>query len=233
MEVREKLWYLEQFDLLRKMKKDDIISMEKSMIMRKLNEDTLLHFPDMQSRHVYFLKEGTVKIATLNAEGKELIKYLIRPGFIFGELALLENHEDEDDYAVALEDCVVCFMDVDKLKQMMQMNEDLNLKIRKLVGIRIKKVENRLSSMVFKTAPERIYDFLLEFAKEFGKPVKDGYEAKLFLKQDDIAKLTAASRQTVATTMNDLREKKIIIYKGRHLKVFTQPAQITNHVAAQ
>jgi CRP/FNR family transcriptional regulator, cyclic AMP receptor protein len=232
MEAKEKLWYLEQFDLLQKMKKDDIINMEKSMVMRKINKDTLLHFPDMQGRHVYFLKEGTVKIATLNPDGKELIKYLIRPGFIFGELALLESQEHEDDYAVALEDCIICFMDVDKLKQMMQMNEDLNLKIRKLVGIRIKKVESRLSSMFFKTAPERIYDFLLEFAKEFGRHVKDGYEAKLFLKQDDIAKLTAASRQTVATTMNELREKGIIIYKGRYLKVLHQSTQITNHAVA-
>lgn len=226
MEQKEKIWYLEQFDILQKLKKDDIVSMEKSMIMRKINKDTLLHFPEMQNRYIYFLKEGVVKIASASESGQELIKYLVKPGYIFGELPLLENQEQENDYAVALEDCVVCFMDVDKLKHLMRMNEDLNFRIRKLVGIRIRKIENRLVSMIFKTAAERVYDFLAEYAAEFGAQLPDGYEARLFLKQDEIARLTAVSRQTVATVMNDLRNDGKIAYTGSYIKVFASPRSI-------
>ncbi len=228
METKDKLWYLEHFDILQRMKKDDIMNMEKSMIMRKIGKDTLLHFPEMKGRYVYFLKEGMVKISSQNGGGKELIKYIIRPGYIFGEMSLLENTEDQNDYAVAMEDCVVCFMDVDNLKSMMQMNADLNLRIRKLIGLRIKKIENRLSSMVFKDASTRIFDFLKEFAQEFGHKIGDSYQTKFFITHDDIAKLTATSRQTVATNMNRFREQGLIDYDTRQLKVFNKLQSIGN-----
>jgi CRP/FNR family cyclic AMP-dependent transcriptional regulator len=226
MEAKDKLWYLEHFDLLQRLKKDDIINMEKNMVMRTVNKDTMLHFPEMKGRHVYFLKEGMVKISTIDEDGKELLKYIIRPGYIFGEMALLDGNEDENDFAVAMENCVVCFMDVENLKGMMQMNAELNTRIRKLIGLRIKRIENRLSAMVFKDAATRIYDFLNEFAREHGTEEANGYNSKLFLTHDDIAKLTATTRQTVSTTMNKLREQGKISYDQKYLKVFKTPIRI-------
>lgn len=226
METKDKLWYLEHFDILQHLKKDDIISMEKAMVMRAIDKNTMLHFPEMKSRYVYFLKEGTVKISTQREDGQELIKYIIKPGCIFGEMALLENSEDENDYAVAMENCIVCFMNVENLKEMMQMNSGLNMRIRKLIGLRIKKVENRLSSMVFKDAATRVHDFLKEFVVEYGIEQKTGFTAKLFLTHDDIAKLTATTRQTVSTVMNKLREQGKIFYDQKHLTVFTNPKTI-------
>lgn len=223
MEVKDKVWYLEQFDILQRLRKDDIMNMEKAMIMRTINKNTMLHFPEMKSRYVYFLKEGIVKIATLDDKGKELTKYLIKPGCIFGEMALLETQESPDDYAIAVEDCIVCFMDVENLKAMMQMNTDLNLRIRKLIGLRIKKIENRLTALVFKDAPARVYDFLKEFATEFGHDSIGNYSAKLFLTHEDIARLTATSRQTVSSVMAKLREEGKIDYDNRTLKVFNTP----------
>jgi CRP/FNR family transcriptional regulator, cyclic AMP receptor protein len=223
MDTKDKLWYLEHFDILQRLKKNDIVNMEKAMVMRTIGKNTMLHFPEMKNKYVYFLKEGIVKISSQNEDGQELIKHIIKPGFIFGEMALLENTEDENDYAVTLEDSIVCFMDVENLKAMMQMNTDLNISIRKLIGLRIKKVENRLSSMVFKDAATRIYDFLKEFAQEYGRNEKDGCTAKLFLTHDDIAKLTATTRQTVSTAMNKLRQHGKISYTPKKITVFTNP----------
>jgi len=228
MEAKDKLWYLEHFDLLQRLKKDDIINMEKAMVMRMIGKNTLLHFPEMKSRYVYFLKEGMVKISSMGPEGKELTKYIIRPGQLFGEMSLLENAEDSNDYAIAMEDCVVCFMEAEQLKSMMQMNADLNMRIRKLIGLRIKKIENRLSSLVFKDAPTRILDFLKEFAREFGVMKEDGIHVKFFLTHDDIAKLTATTRQTVATVMGKLREQGVLDYNTRQLILFNTPRSIGN-----
>lgn len=221
MEIKDKVWYLEKFDILQRLKKDDIINMEKAMVMRNLSRNTMLHFPEMKSRYVYFLKEGVIKIATLDSDGNEFIKYLIKPGCIFGEMSLLESHENENDYAIAVEDCIVCFMDVENLKVMMQMNTDLNLRIRKLIGLRIKKVETRLSSLVFKDANARVYEFIKEFATEFGSQTENGYTVKFFLTHEDVAKLTATTRQTVSTIMGKLREDGKIDYNQKYLTFFT------------
>jgi CRP/FNR family transcriptional regulator, cyclic AMP receptor protein len=208
------------------MKKDDLLYLEKAMMMRRLDKDTILHFPDLKGKHVYFLKEGTVKISTHTADGRELIKYIVRPGHLFGEMVLLDGTENDQDHAVALNDCVVCFMDVDHLKAMMNANPELNLRIRKLIGWRIRKLENRLYNMVFKDAPTRVHQYLQDFAQEFGIRNGDHYRVNLILTQDDIAKLTATTRQTVATVMNRLREEGRIQYNQRTLKVFVDPPAI-------
>ncbi|MCU0430337.1 MAG: hypothetical protein MUF42_10240 [Cytophagaceae bacterium] len=69
-----KFWYLEKFEISQKLKKDDIINMEKSMIMKKVDKNTFLHFPDMSDGNVYFLKEGMIKIIHTDQSGNEQIK---------------------------------------------------------------------------------------------------------------------------------------------------------------
>ncbi len=219
MSDKAKLWYLEHFDVLQKLSKDDLINMEKAMVMKSLSKDTMLSFPEMRNGYVYFLKQGVVKVATMDEEGREMIKYLVKPGYLFGELALLESNEHPDDYAIAVEDCIVCFMEAEKMKQMMMALPEFNLRVRKMIGWRIRKVENRMRDMIFKDAKTRIAEFLIEFVKEFGKKENSGYKVKNFLTHNDIAKLTATSRQTVTGVLNKLREKNLIEYDGKELKV--------------
>ena len=214
----EKFWYLEKFELTQKLKKDEMINMEKSMVMKKVNKNTFLHFPDMKDGHVYFLKEGMVKIVHVNESGDEQIKYILTPGNIFGELAMLENREDPNDYAVAADDCVVCFMKVDDLKGMMEMNKDLSVRINKLIGFRIKKIERKLESLIFKDARTRIIEFLIELAKEFGKQNINTIIVKNFLSHEEIAKITTTSRQTVTTVLNELKEKGMLSYNNKQFE---------------
>lgn len=214
-----KYWYLEKFDFTQKLCKEERVHMEKSMVMKKVDKDTMLHFPEMKEKFIYFLKEGMVKIVHYNEDGRETIKYLVSPGNIFGELALLENDENSNDYAIALNDCTICFMDVEQLNMMMQENKDLSISIRKLIGLRLKKLETRIESLIFKDAQTRIVEFLAELFKEFGKEEGQGLKVKNFLTHDEIAKLTASSRQTVTSVLNDLRKKGIITYSSKYIEL--------------
>lgn len=214
-----KLWWLEGFDLFQKMKPDEIQSVEQAMHKRHLRKNAILRFPQMLNRYVYLLKEGVIKIALMNEDGKEFIKYLIKPGNLFGEIPLLGDVESSDEYALALEDSIVCFIDAEKMKQWMLENADLRTEVFKQIGTRMKKVENRLISMFFKDASTRVREFIVEFIKEFGKQTSDGYEVKNFLTHEDIGKLTATSRQTVSTILNEMREQGLIEYNSKFIRI--------------
>lgn len=189
------------------------------VMVRTLKKNTILHFPKMESKYVYLLNEGYIKIATTNAEGKEVIKYLVKLGKLFGELSLLDGHEPTEDYAVAVEDCEISFIDKEKLKVCMSTDEELRIEINGQIGSRIRKAENRLLAIIFKDAFNRICDFITEFASEFGRETNDAYEVKNILTHDDIAKLTDTSRQTVSTVLNEMREKKQIEYNSEILRI--------------
>ena len=97
---------------------------------------------------------------------------------------------------------------------MLAKNPAFNFSVTKLIGLRYLKVQSRLESLVFKTAPERIRGFIKEMADEHGKTLANGseIEVKLKLKHEDIAKLTATTRQSVTTELNNLEKEGVILF---------------------
>ena len=201
------------------MMKNELKSFENRMLVRVLKKNTILRFPEMPNKYVYLLKEGCLQIAVMNDDGKEVIKYLVKPGDFFGEIQLLGVPESDKDYAIALEDSVTYFADVGQMQQWMNTNPNFRTKIYKQIGERVRRAEDRFLSMNFKDAHARICSFLTELAYDFGKLTEKGYEIKNFLTNDDIAKLTATSRQTVSSTLNLLRDQKLIGYNSDVIKI--------------
>jgi CRP-like cAMP-binding protein len=110
-------------------------------------------------------------------------------------------------------------MSINDMEELMANNRPLNLKIIKLIGIRIKKLERRIDSLVFKDARTRIVEFLKEMAIEKGQKV--GFEVmfKNYLTHKDIASLTGTSRQTVTTVLNELKDKNLINFDRRRFLI--------------
>ena len=113
----------------------------------------------------------------------------------------------------------VCPMTVDNLQDLMKDNQALNLKIFKILGWRLRKMERRIESLVFKDARTRIVEFLREMAEEKGQKVGFEMMIKNHLTHKDIASLTGTSRQTVTTVMNELRDENIINFDRRRILI--------------
>jgi len=58
-------------------------------------------------------------------------------------------------------------------------------------------------------------DFLKELAEENGEQVGTEIMVKHHLTHQDIANLTASSRQTVTTVLNELRSKNLIYFERK------------------
>ncbi len=125
----------------------------------------------------------------------------MKPGAIFGELNLLDFEEDRHEMAIAVEDSEVCFIPAETVKQLMAVNSAFRKSIHQSIGQRIKKMEERMFSLMLKNVKDRILDFLKEFVLEFGHPVNGGYTAEFFITHEDIARITTTSRQSVTTSI--------------------------------
>ena len=123
------------------------------------------------------------------------------------------------DFAQAMEKTVVCIVPVDIMKSMMRNHSPLNLFIMKMMGSRMLEMEQRLESLVFKDSRSRIIEFILQLVEKRGQRV--GYEmlVRKFLTHQEIANLTATSRQTVTTVLNELRNKNILTFNRKRLLV--------------
>jgi CRP-like cAMP-binding protein len=216
-----KLWYLENFSMMSALSKTEMMAMDKMSAMKNAPKNQIIYFPEDTSNTLYMLKEGKVKISKQSPDGKEIILAYLHPGEVFGELSIT-GQEKREEIAEATEDAVICVVDVKNLHMMMEKNAKFNFNITKLIGFKLKKIQNRLESMIFKSAEQRVSSFIKELAMEHGKPILGNAEEKLIqlkLTHDDIAKLTATSRQTVTSTLNLLEKKNIIDYDRRSIFV--------------
>lgn len=219
MSTSSNIWFFENIDLYKIFcphKQKDTLTQHEFNAYKK---DDFIYFSEEPSNHVFLVAQGRVKIGSYSDDGKEIIKAILQPGEIFGEMALY-GEEKRRDFAQAMDKEVsICPLTLDDMEELMRRNQELSIKLRKLVGFRLQKVERRLESLVFKDARTRIVEFLRDLAVERGQKV--GYETlvKNFLTHQDIASLTATSRQTVTTVLNELREANMINFDRKRLLI--------------
>ena len=94
--------------------------------------------------------------------------------------------------------------------QLMKDDKPFALKVNKLIGLRIQRLERRLDALVFKDARTRVIELIRELATERGVHEGDRYRVEHSLTHKDIADLTGTSRQTVTTLLNELRHEGMI-----------------------
>jgi CRP/FNR family transcriptional regulator, cyclic AMP receptor protein len=211
-----KFWYLENFNLFKSLEKKSIEDLSKITSMQSISKNQPIYFPQEPSKSIYFLKKGRVKLTRTSSDGREMILGLVNTGEVFGEMAYLDEHE-RNDFASAMEDVLVCAINKDDFKQFVERNPGLNLHLTKLIGLKLKKYSERIEELVFKDAEQRVISFLLRLAAENGKQIGDQIFVKPFLKHQDIAELTACSRQTVNAVLTDLREKGAINFDRKKI----------------
>lgn len=214
-----KLWYLEQINIFRDLNENDLKRIDELTSLRSMDKGKYIYFPDDPSKVVFLLKRGKVKIGSFSDDGKEIIKAILEPGEIFGELSIM-GEEKRKDFAQALSsDVRFCAIGREEMKEILMSNPKLNFEITKTIGERLQKVERRLESLVFKDARQRILEFIFNNAKEKGMKVGYGLKLKHELTHQDIANLTATSRQTVTIILNELREMELINFDRKSILV--------------
>jgi len=216
-----KFWYLENFNIFKDLKDESMQELSRITSMQDIPKNQPIYFPQEPSNSIFFLKKGRVKLTRASKDGKEMILALVNKGEVFGEMAYFDEGE-RNDFATALDDCLVCAINKNEFKEFVDRNPELNLRITKLIGLKLKKYSERIEELVFKDAEQRLVSFLLRLADENGKQIGDEIFVKPFLKHQDIAELTATSRQTVNSILTDLREKKIINFDRKKLIIYNR-----------
>lgn len=214
----QSIWYLENVDV------GGIFCPEK--MENKIQDEHHKHFkkndyiylPDQTSDKIYFISEGRIKIGSYSGSGKEITKSILDKGQVFGELAMV-GEDKRRDFAICLEDSQICVITKDEMKGLIKDHSKLSLFLMKIVGSRVMDVEKRLESLVFKDSRSRIVEYLTELVENKGQRVGYEWVIRNFYTHQEIANITATSRQTVTTVLNELRTLNILTFNRKRLLV--------------
>jgi CRP/FNR family transcriptional regulator, cyclic AMP receptor protein len=219
MAEETKFWYLNHFNLFDGMDESAMKELNRMSSMSDVKQNQPIYFPDEPSHTIFLLKKGHVKISRLNPDGKEVILEIIGPGEIFGELAFLEEGAQRSEIAQALDDVVICAVKEEDFEKLMMKNPELNFRVTKRIGLRMKKFEERVTDLVFKDVRRRLASFLVDYAEEFGKMKRGVVTIKMHLSHQEIAFLTGSARQTVTTTLNEFRSGGLIDFSREGITI--------------
>ena len=213
----ENIWYFEQVNLFKILCPTKFGNYEDSHVIRTYKKDEFIYFTDDPAKNIFLISKGKVKILNYTEEGEEVVKGILTVGDLFGEMIVL-GEDKRTDFAQATENKTnVCQMNIDELQDLMLENKKFALTINKLIGLRIRKLERRLDSLVFKDVRTRLIEFIKELSENSVKKDNKGALISHFYTHKDIADLIGTSRQTVTTSFNDLKNEGLLDFKRKEI----------------
>ncbi len=218
MAEKTKLWYLQNFNLFQEVEDYTLIEMAVKSRMSHTRKREVIYFPEDVSHTIYLLKEGKIKISRISSDGQILTLALLGPGEIFGESAIL-GQDTHQNIGEVVEDAVICAIDKEAFQTLLEKSNILSRRVQTHIGERIRQVESKIEDLVFKDARERVVTFLVRYIQNFGKQMLDLWEVRPFLTHQEIAELTATSRQTVNVILNELKSEGKIDFSRQYLRV--------------
>jgi len=219
MDLSTKIKYLAEVSLFEELSEEDLIDIADLSTVKKFNKHQIIYRADDPADEVFVLSSGTIKIVSKSGDGREVIKTIIHPKSLFGT-EYISSDGSRANTAKAIDKEVVCMaINSQDFKTYLKANWELTNKFIRVLGTRLKYLEDRFESLVIKDARERIIDFLKDNAKHNGRQVGLEMLIKHSLTQQDIANYTGTSRQTVTYVLNDLKRQNQIYFKRKSILI--------------
>jgi CRP-like cAMP-binding protein len=217
--MKTKLWYLKNLDMFSHLRDEEMHHViEKTSSMKEFKRGEILYLQGTSDKNIYILKKGAVKINKLSPEGRVITLDILKGGTLFGELGAIEN-ADRDETAEVIEDCLICIMTKANFDEMLKMVPGLSIRLNKIIGLRRRKIENKLLDLLYSSVEERLAKTLIHLLDDFGIPDGSAYILKVKLTHQDLSELIASTRETTTATLNSLKKDGLIDYEGKYIRI--------------
>ena len=220
------LWFFDDVNLFRVLCPHKFKAYKSEHDFDAYKKKDYIYFEEDSANKVYLIEKGKVKIGYYNEEGNEIVKAILTRGEIFGETAILGESKREE-FAQSIDNSTsICPVGVNTMHDLMRNNKTFSLKIYKVIGFKLKRLERRLQLLLFKDAKTRLLEFLDELCADYGfdcektgdKVIQHPYTQK------DIASLIGTSRPTLNILLNELKEENIIEFTRKEIRIYQKSA---------
>jgi CRP/FNR family transcriptional regulator, cyclic AMP receptor protein len=156
---------------------------------------------------------GQVLISSTSPAGKEIVLNIIKPGEVFGEIALLDGLERTAD-ATAMSDCELLVLDRRDFLPMLLRRADFCVALLELVCRRLRQTSLQVEDALFERLDIRIAKVLIRLVGTGGEGGRQ-QTASVRLSQQQLGNMVGASRESVNRQLRAWqREGLVALTKG-------------------
>lgn len=166
---------------------------------------------------VFVMCSGKVKVSATSRDGRTMILRIADAGDVLGMSAALTNGEYEVT-AEALEPCRVRVLHLKHLTNMLQQFSDASMGAAKALAEDYRAAFDEARLMGLPASPAgRVARLILDWADDARK--SSSAFITMSLTHDEVASMTATTRETVTRTLSRFRKDKIISTRGVALTI--------------
>lgn len=175
--------------------------------VKKLKKGETLYNAGDRGSFLYVVHEGKAKISRYTEEGNEQVVRVLSTGDFAGEQALFTNNL-ASDFAITLEDSMVCVLDGSELKKHMIEKPEISVRIISELSKRLSESEIKLESYNLDSVGKRVAQSIIKNSNG-----RSSFE--LPISKLDWASILGMSSETLSRKLSQFKRSGLIDLKGQ------------------
>lgn len=188
------------------------------MVKKHFSDGEMIYAIGDRADESYIVDSGNVKLSNLTPEGKEYIITLIGPGDCFGEQGIIDGSERLNS-AYSIGESSLWIIPKTKLDQLRKQHHELSEELLLFVNYRLRMILTYVYRLVHSPLKEQLAARIFILAKTIGVKQGNNIEIQEVLTQEDLGKLTGASRQSINKELKNLQSIGAIELKNKKILV--------------
>jgi CRP/FNR family transcriptional regulator, cyclic AMP receptor protein len=190
---------------LRQLGQDDADELLRRVRRRKFTKSQPILRAGAAGDDVVVVLSGRVRLVAVGAEQREVVLAIRGEGELLGEMAAL-GAQRRTASAIALDDVDVGILHGDEFREFLRDRPDAALVLIRMLVRRLSEASRDLASLATQDSVGRVAKRLLDLAADHGVPSARGTRIELALTQDELARWTGATRETVSRALRLMRQ---------------------------
>jgi CRP/FNR family transcriptional regulator, anaerobic regulatory protein len=186
--------------------------------LRAIRTGAVLYRAGAPANALFAIRQGTIKLTRISADGEERIVSFHTPGEVLGLEAFASDAYACD--AIALEPVHCCELPLPLLNDRSPQTAELAAEIIQLLS----RAASLRTDLARGSARERVTNFLLDLSQRFASRGFDAAQLKLSMSRLEIANLLDTRIETVSRTLQQLNREQAIHVRGNRVRLLTLTA---------
>ena len=200
------------------LEEDALKALSQSAIRNKLSKGESLFFQGDTAKEMFLIKGGRVKLSKIIEDGSELTIDYRKMGDFVGENILTQDLIYPFS-AWCMEDTITCGFSKKQFQEVILQYPQIGLQIIKNMSERISWLTNQIGSVSVTNIEERLYQVLINVAKEHGIKEHKKITIQFPLTHEDLGFLIGAHRVSVTRAIKNLKKSGKLFLKGKSLSL--------------
>lgn len=208
---------LNMIPLLSGLDRMSLAKVEAACAWKTAKEGEQLLNRDSESRDIFFVLRGRVRIVNYSNSGREIAFALAGPGDYFGELAAIDG-QPRSATVVALEECRLAALPPQAFREVLERHPQMAMLVLEKLTRIIRTCDDRIMDLATLSAYQRVYAEILKACRP--DPVRTGSWIVYPLPtQAQIAAQASTTRETVARVLSQLALDGVADRKSKTLYI--------------